>query len=99
MTTEINKSVPFRNLNFIFHFIHISAPFDVVRKIIIATMCLKIKTLFKITCLISAIVLICYIELKFNFIFAKSNKEEMATRRILVSDFEVFGTVQGEMWQ
>lgn len=62
-------------------------------------MCLKIKSLFKITCLVAAIVLICYIELKFNFIFAKTNNESMATRRILAADFEVFGTVQGEMWQ
>lgn len=62
-------------------------------------MCLKVKSVFKILCFVSVIVLICYIEGKYKLIFPNSDKVTMAEKRILAADFEVFGIVQGELWQ
>lgn len=62
-------------------------------------MSMKIKTLAKIFLAVSAFLLVCYIEGKYNLIFKESIKESMASRKILAADFEVFGIVQGESWQ
>lgn len=54
---------------------------------------MKIKSVLKTICFGLAIVIICYIEGKFNFL--PNSKSTMASRRILSADFEVFGIVQG----
>lgn len=59
-------------------------------------MCLKIKSLLKIVCVVIVFCVFLFIEGKFNLIFPKSEKSSMSALRILSAQFEVFGTVQGE---
>lgn len=56
----------------------------------------KLKSLCKIACYATAVVIFCYLEGRFNLIDKISGKSEMAGRRILSAEFEVFGIVQGE---
>ncbi|XP_070493342.1 acylphosphatase-2-like [Chironomus tepperi] len=56
---------------------------------------LKIKSVFKISCLTALFVILCYIEGKFNLFSPNSEPSKMSGRRILACDFEVFGIVQG----
>lgn len=60
---------------------------------------MKMKSVFKIVCCISAVVIFCYIEGKYNIITKRAEKSGMAGRKILQADFEVFGIVQGEFWK
>lgn len=57
----------------------------------------KLKSVFKIVCGVLAVVIICYIEGKYGFLARRTEKAEMAGLRILSSEFEVFGVVQGEL--
>lgn len=57
----------------------------------------KLKSVFKIVCGVLAVVIICYIEGKYGYLAKRTEKAEMAGLRILSSEFEVFGVVQGEL--
>lgn len=54
----------------------------------------KLKSLFKIACYATVFVIFCYIEGKYELITGKSS---MSGVKILSSEFEVFGRVQGEL--
>ena len=58
---------------------------------------IKIKSLFKIACYATAVVIFCYLERKYNITFHNTEKSGMASHMILSSEFEVFGTVQGKL--
>lgn len=49
-------------------------------------------------CVVSAVVIFCYLEGKYGLIYGESEQSEMAALRILSAEFEVFGLVQGESW-
>lgn len=58
----------------------------------------KLKSVFKIVGIVTAVVIICYLEGKYSFVAGKREQAEMSGLRILSSEFEVFGIVQGESW-
>lgn len=57
----------------------------------------KVKSLFKIVFGLSAVVIFCYLGKRFGLFDGKFEKSDMAGRKILSSEFEVFGLVQGEL--
>jgi len=58
-------------------------------------MSIKLKSLFKVVCYATAIVIFLYLEGRYNIIFRKNNNNDMASSRVLSAEFEVFGIVQG----
>lgn len=56
----------------------------------------RIKSVFKIVCYATLVVILCYIEGKFDIIQKFSGKSVMSGPKILSAEFEVFGIVQGE---
>lgn len=58
----------------------------------------KLKSVFKIVGIVTTVVIICYLEGKYSFVAGKREQAEMSGLRILSSEFEVFGIVQGESW-
>lgn len=56
----------------------------------------KVKSVMKILCCVSAVVITYYIKGRYNFAALKVEEPEMAAARLLTSEFEVFGRVQGE---
>lgn len=57
---------------------------------------IKLKSLFKVVCYATAIVIFLYLEGRYNIIFRKNNNHDMASSRVLSAEFEVFGIVQGK---
>ena len=56
----------------------------------------KLKSLFKRACYVTAIVLVCYLEGKYEVVTGLRSKLTMSSTKIYSSEFEVFGKVQGE---
>lgn len=56
----------------------------------------KVKSVMKTIFVLSIVVILGYLGNKFALFDAKLEKSEMAGRKILSSEFEVFGLVQGK---
>lgn len=61
-------------------------------------MSIKLKSLLKIACYATAVVILCYLEGKYSLFTRKTEKSGMTSLKILTAEFEVFGRVQGELW-
>lgn len=59
----------------------------------------KFRSLVHIACYATAFVIFCYLEGEYGLITGKSGKPEMSGPKILSSNFEVFGRVQGECFK
>lgn len=57
----------------------------------------KVKSVFNIVFGLSAVVILCYLGKKFGLFDGKLEISEMASRKVLSCEFEVFGLVQGEL--